>query len=346
MTIESIGEFLRQAGFSFTVYDIGRRMVRLTPQQFNQFENGALAYPTPLQQHAWLGLLGWQEGDKTHHFIWFLKLPLDEVGKINPMARDEILRFLINQVGQRIVTSEDNPNSATALPYGFTPGKESMAIFHAKAAQQLEQPPSRFYQHARDYLAGKQGFEQWAFVGIQGLADVVARLREEDNEERLKQAIPELPAQPLGQLCRFLEHERISTGLATILINRVSNHTSSETSRDELVSIIRALAGCGNSEIRQKFLRQVLSGPFAIDIEILAAISGRCWEDLQDNEICRLYLECLANNNQQQAGFTSLLIDLLAIPGMRETVMQGLRNPNRSEALAQAMGQLFKQLGV
>ena len=346
MKIESISEFLRQAGFSFTVYDMGRRMVRLTPQQFIQFEYGALAYPTPLQQHAWLGLLGWQEEAKSHHFIWFLRLPLDEVGKINPLARDELLRFLINQIGQRIVTSENNPTSAVALPYGFTPGKESMAIFHAKAAQRLEHPPSRFYQHARDYLAGQQGFEQWAFVGIQGLADIVARLREEDNEEILKQAIPELPAQPLGQLCRFLEHERISSGLATTLIKRVSNHTPSEISRDELVSIIRALAGCADSGIRQEFLRRVLSGPYAFDIEILAAISGRCWEDLKDNEISQLYLECLANNNQQQAGFKSLLMDLLAIPGMRETVMQGLRDPSRSEALAQAMGQFFKQLGV
>jgi hypothetical protein len=346
MKIESISEFLRQAGFRFTVYDMGRRMLGLAPQQFNQFENGALAYPTPLQQHAWLGLLGWQEETKSHPFIWFLKLPLNEVGKINPLARDEILHFLINQVGQHIVTSENNPNSAVALPYGFTPGKESMAIFHAKAARRLEQPPSRFYQHARDYLAGQQGFEQWAFVGIQGLADIVARLREKDNEEILKQAIPELPAQPLGQLCRFLEHERISTGLATTLIKRVSNHTLSEISRDELVFVIRALAGCANSGIRQEFLRQVLAGPYAFDIEILAAITGRCWEDLQDNEICQLYLERLANNNQQQAGFNSILMDLLAIPGMRKTVMRGLRNPNRSEALAQAIGQFFKQLGV
>jgi len=164
MKIESINEFLRQAGFSFVVYDMGRRMVRLTPQQFNQFENGVIAYPTPLQQHAWLGLLGWQEDDKSRHFIWFLKLPLDELGKINPPARDELLHYLVNQLGQRLLTTVDSADSATALPHGFIPGQETMSMFHAKAARLLEQPPSRYYSHARDYLAGTQGYEQWAFV--------------------------------------------------------------------------------------------------------------------------------------------------------------------------------------
>ncbi len=346
MKIETISGFLHQAGFSCTVYDMGRRMVRLTPQQFRQFEIGALVYPTPLQQHAWLGLLGWQQYDKSRHFIWFLKLPLDEQGKINPLARDDVLHYLINQLGQHILTREDDPDATSAIPHGFTPGEESMAMFHAKAAEQLGQPASRFYGPARDYLAGQLGYEQWAFVGMQGLADVVAHLQQEDNEDRLQQAIPQLPLQPFGQLCRFLEHVTISTGMATVLISRLANRKPLEINRDELVAIIRALAGCTDSKLRQDFIRQVLTGPYANDVEILAAISGRCWEDLRDKELCRHYLECLAINNHRQNGFTSLLMDLLAIPGMRETVLQGLRDPNRSEALAQAIGQFFKQLGV
>jgi hypothetical protein len=349
MTIESINEFLRQAGFNFVVYDMGRRMVRLTPQQFNQFENGVLTYPTPFQLHAWLGLLGWQEENKSHHFIWFLKLPLDELGKINPLARDELLHYLVNQLGQRLLTSEEGTDSTTtlaALPYGFTPGEESMAMFHAKAARILEHAPSRYYNHARDYLSGAQGYDQWAFVGMQGLAEVVARWQQDDNLNRLQQAIPQLPSEPFGQLCRFLEHEDIPAELATTLINRAKHDRASEFSRADLVAILRALSGCTSSRIRQSLIQQVLAEAYGTDIEILAAISGRCWEDLQDKDICRLFLECLANNTHGQSGFTHLLIDLLAIPGMREPVMQGLRDPNRSIELAQAMGQFFKQLGA
>jgi hypothetical protein len=346
MKIASINEFLRKTGFNFVVYDMGRRMVQLTPQQFNQFENGILTYPTPFQQHAWLGLLGWQEDNKSHHFIWFLKFPLDELGKINPLARDELLSYLVNQLGQRLLTTEDNTESATALPHGFTPGQESMALFHAKAARLLGQPPSRYYKHARDYLAGTQGYDQWAFVGMQGLADVVVRLQEEDNLGRLQQALLHLPSQPFGQLCRFLEHENIPPELATSLIDRVRHDETSEFFRDDLVAVIRALSGCTDSQLRQRLVRNVLDEPYGSEIEILAAISGRCWEDLRDNEICRLFLERLASNTHGQSGFTHLLIDLLAIPGMREPVMQGLRDPNRSKELAQAMGQFFKQLGA
>lgn len=346
MKIESINEFLRQAGFSFVVYDMGRRMVRLTPQQFNQFENGVIAYPTPLQQHAWLGLLGWQEDDKSRHFIWFLKLPLDELGKINPLARDELLHYLVNQLGQRLLTTVDSVDSATALPHGFIPGQETMSMFHAKAARLLEQPPSRYYSHARDYLAGTQGYEQWAFVGMQGLADVVARLAQDDNESHLLQAIPQLPSQPFGQLCRFLEHENIAPELATNLIHRVRQDEASEHFRNDLVAVIRALGGCSDSQLRQNLIRHVLQEPYGSDIEILAAIAGRCWEDLRDSEICRLFLERLACNTHGQSGFAHLLMDLLAIPGMREAVMRGLRETNRSKELALAIGQFFKQLGA
>ncbi len=346
MKIVSINEFLCQAGFSYVVYDMGRRIVRLTPQQFIQFENGMLAYPTPLQQHAWLGLLGWQKEDKSRHFIWFLKLPLDELGKINPLARDELLHYLVNQMGQRLLPSEDNIDTTTALPHGFTPGQESMAMFHAKAACFLGQPPSRYYSHARDYLAGMQGFDQWAFVGMQGFADVVARLQQEDNVDRLQTAVPQLPSQPFGQLCRFLEHENIPADLATTLIHRARQAESTGSSRDDCVAVLRALAGCTEPQLRQRLIRHILEQPYGNDIEILAAISGRCWEDLRDEDICRLFLERLARNTHGHRGFAHLLKDLLVIPGMREPIMGGLRNPNRSEELAQALGQFFKQLGA
>lgn len=346
--MQSLNGFLQQAGVNYVVYDMGRRMIRLTPQQFNQFENSTMAYPTPLQQHAWLGIVGWQKNEESRHFIWFLKLPLDELGKINPLARDELLHYLIEQLGQQLLTSENMITTGiepTALPHGFTPGEESMAMFHAKAAQQLNQPPSRFYEHAREYLSGQQGYDQWAFVGMQGLADVVARLNQQDNQELLLQALPHLPTQPFGQLCRFLEHETISPQLANIVIDRVCNEETG-ISRDNLVASLRAIAGCSDQNLRQAFIHKVLSEDHAKDIEVLAAISGRCWEDLKNDELCRLFLNCLANNSSGQNGFTHLLADLLMIPGMREPIMQGLRDPDHSKELAQAMDQFFSQLGT
>jgi len=349
MTTQSLNDFLQQAGINYVVYDMGRRMVRLTPQLFNQFENAATAYPTPLQQYAWLGIIGWQKGDKSQHFIWFLKLPLDELGKINPLARDELLHYLIEQLGQQLLSSDKTTTTEiepTALPHGFTPGEDSMAMFHAKAARHLGQPPSRFYEHAREYMSGQQGYDQWAFIGMQGLADVAARLDQPDNQDLLQQALPHLPTQPFGQLCRFLEHETISPQLAESIINRASDDEDPENSQVNTVVALRAIAGCSNQKLRQAFIHKVLAGEYARDIEVLAAISARCWEDLKNDTLCRVYLNVLAINTSGQSGFTHILKDLLMIPGMREPVMQGLRDPDRSEELAQALGQFFSQLGA
>ena len=349
MPVQSLNDFLLQAGFKYVVYDMGRRIARLTPQQFNQFESANSAYLTPLQQHAWLGIIGWVKNDKTRHFIWFIKMPLDELGMINPLARDELLQYLIEQLGQKLLVSEDSNSSeseAAALPYGFTPGEETMAVIHAKAAQHLDQPVSRFYAHAREYLSGEQGYDQWAFVGMQGLADVVARQNQQNNQELIQQALPHLPIQPFAQVCRFLEHETISSQLATIIINRTDKEKSTDDNRNSVVAALRGIAGCTEKELRQNFIHTILTEELGKDIEVLAAISGRCWEDLKNKELCHLFLNKLAINDSGHTGFTQLLKDLLMIPGMREPIMEGLRDPQRTQELAQAMGQFFKSLGT
>jgi hypothetical protein len=88
---------------------------------------------------------------------------------------------------------------------------------------------------------------------------------------------------------------------------------------------------------------QVLKHRCSREIEVLAIVSGRIWLALAKQPICELYLEQLAHNDAGQAGFSQLLADLLFIPGMREPVMQALRNPKRSETLAKAVGEMFGQ---
>ena len=101
--------------------------------------------------------------------------------------------------------------------------------------------------------------------------------------------------------------------------------------------LIRQISGTGSK-------LPVRTDAIAPDINVLVSISGRCWEDLRDETLCRLYLEALAANPEGQEVFNKVVADLFTIPGLREPIMAILRSPDRSDTLAAAIGQFFSAL--
>ena len=91
---------------------------------------------------------------------------------------------------------------------------------------------------------------------------------------------------------------------------------------------------------------QVMRSTLASHIEILAAISGRAWELLTNPKNASLYLEALTRVSSGQAVFNSCLADLLAIPSLRAPILQAIRDPKRSPALATAFGNMLQQLST
>lgn len=342
--INTISEFLETTRTHFRVFDIGRRIVKLGKQTFEQFEAGTLPYPFPLQQQAWFAVLGWNPSEADEHFVWFLKFPLDETGCLVQPTRDDFLGHLLQSALPRDEGIEAGlADAMNDSPYGFKPREQTMAAFHAKALQTLGKPPSKFYAHARDYLAGGPGYEQWAFVGIQGLADIAARIGEAELEALVVKAIPHLPAPPLQALCSCLENEPVSTAVSEALVQRIVAALTETRPDSNLISAcIRGLSYSKAKGMRQEALQRVLESPMASDISLLAAIASRCWEDLHDKHLCRLFMEALASNTLGQDAFNQVVVDLLFIPGMRETVLTTLRDPQRTRNLEQAVGQLFK----
>jgi len=346
-TITSLLSFFEQSNIRCRIFDMGRRVVALSKQQFNDFEQGRKPYPYPLQQQAWLGLLCWPGDDTTRHFIWFLRLPLDETGHVSYVARDDLLSRLA-QMAEAGLSGDERPEIQQPLednPYGFKPNDERMAVFHAKALASLSLPASKFYEHARDYFVGKTGFDQWAFVGLQGIADVAARLEQDDNTQAVAEAIAQLPAPPFEALAKCLENEAIPTRISEALAARVELALNAEPPDVELIAMaLRALSHAPAQGLRQGLLRRVLASPIASDINLLVSISGRCWEDLMESGLRHLYLEALATNPEGQAVFNKVLADLFFIPGLREPIMETLRSPGRSDTLAEAIGQFFSAL--
>lgn len=344
-TLKTLDDFFIGNEIHYRVYDMGRGIRKFEQDIFRKFELGQVPWPFPLQQHAWLAILGWRVADREDHFIWFLRFPLDEQGLLIQATRDDFMTSLLHTLGHNLHAAqqggqlEDGMNQS---PYGFKPRESAMAAFHAIAARKMGQTASRYYSHAKDYLDGKPGYDQWAFVGIQGLADVVARLDKDDNLSRLQRAIPQLPPPALIALCGLCENEVLPASLTEALLTRLQQEQQLDNGdRNLLAALLRAVAQTTATGLREQAVDTCLAGPHAQQIEILAAIAARHWTLLQDASRAGCFVDALAQNSLGQDGFNQLMADLLFIPGMRAPLLAQLRSPERSPALGQAMAGLF-----
>ncbi len=335
--VNGITDFLNQAGTQFKIFDMGRRIIEIDEADFLRFEQGEIAYPLPLQQQAWLGFLVWTEDKKSELVIWFLRFPLDAAGKLTKGIRDDFVLRLLDKEGT------EAPQQDESNPYGFKPKQEHMASFHAKAAKQLGQPASSYYEHAKDYFSGKLDFEQWAFVGFQGIADIATRLDEENNASLVADAIEKIPAQPFEALAQCLEHESINAELSQAIVNNINRELEKTEIDANFISLaIRALSNTQDQTLLELTLDKILSIDIGTHPEVLASISGRCWLALKNEKTIALYLQALANCNEEQEFFNLVIVDLINIPGMQDSILKAVKSPQRSEVLSKAIGELFK----
>ncbi|VAW67489.1 hypothetical protein MNBD_GAMMA08-1355 [hydrothermal vent metagenome] len=335
--VNGISDFLNQAGTQFKVFDMGRRIEEINQTDFLRFEQGESPYPLPLQQQAWLGFLVWTEDKKSELVIWFLRFPLDAAGKLTSGIRDDFVSRLLNK------DDGEAPQQDESNPYGFKPKQEHMASFHAKAAKQLKQPASSYYEHTKDYFAGKLGYDQWSFVGFQGIADIAARLDEENNAALITNAIEKIPAQPFEALAQCLEHENINTPLSQAIVNVTQNELKKDSADANFISLcIRALSNTQDRTLLELILNTILKSNIGSHPEVLASISGRGWLALKNAQTIALFLEALANCSEGQAFFNLVIVDLINIPGMQESILKAVKSTERSETLSKAIGELFK----
>jgi hypothetical protein len=346
--LSTLNEFLEATGTRLQAFDMGRRVSPISPDQFVQFESTQTPYPLPLQRQAWLGLLLQDiEDQQAEPAIWFIRLPLDEQAKLVFAARDEFLHRLLESMDNNL-SRENREKMQAALadsPFAFRPKPERMAVFHAKVTVALQQPPSHYYAHSRDYFSGKLGWDQWSFLGYQGIADLAARLATDGNADLLAAAIPELPPSPFEALCHCLENERLPGLLAQALTERVTATLQQEPPDPQLLTAaIRGISQAPAEQLRGDMLKEILCRDIARRSDILAAIAGRAWETLTDETVRGLFLQRLAENDQGQEFFDNLLADLLFLPATHEVMLASLRNPDRSLRLSEAIGRFFSRV--
>ena len=349
ITIDNISNFFELSKYEYRVFDMSRTVKLMSNETFKKIENQKALYPTPFQQHAWLGIIFWHPESVKEPAIWFLKFPIDELGFLKLEARDSFIQEMLSQVGDEIKKGETPSVTDTTevkqskkeheSAFAFKPQQDKMAIFNSLATRALEQNPSKHYNHAKEYFEGTPGYEQWSFMGFQGLADVAANLDTDENMHNAAQSIPKMPEQPLILFSQLLEHTQPDGLLTKALLERLDLELAGKSPNVTMIaSLARGLSGSlKNTECVERLLNSSLKA----DIEILAVIASRIWETMKDKAILKSYLEALAQ--QEQQSFDVILMELLPIPDMRDVLMEGLKNSDRSEELSASIRGFMKR---
>lgn len=336
--LSTLSEILALAGSQFKIYDMSRCITPMSPQTFYAIETGETPYPTPIAGHARLAICFWSIQSPEQPYIWFLQFPVDEQSLLKLAARDQFLNLVISALGQEL-NQEPTDSQAKALannPCIFHPNEEKLAYFNARLKVDLNLRASQYYEHTQAYLNGDLGWENWHTVALQGLADVIARLDREGNSQRLLKAFPHLNETMWVYLTQLMEHHSLNQKICHQLCEF---HQQWMKERPHMAHLLlRAMASSPFSQLRQQALQEQLSQG-ENDEQTFVTIAGRLWRDLTNTEMNRMFFESLAQRQDPQL-FEELFADLVAIPSLRREVLARLRDPQRSEHLAQAIGQL------
>lgn len=341
--VTTLSAFLTHSGLDYQVFDLGRRVAPISRDLFQAIEQVEQPYPYPFQGAAFVAIVFWHPKTAETHSVWFLQLPLDEQGLLLQSARDEFLVMLLERVGESMLAQADGKKLDAALkdsPYTFKPRDDKMAAFNAVSRHYLNLPASQYHLTAVAYFTGELALEDWPTLAMQGVADFAIRM-DAAQAELLAPRLTSLPETPLNVLSQSLEHARPQLQLVRATINALDDALAQDSpDQNRVIAYLRALSNCDEA-VLVEVAQQVLNHPVSQHIEILAVFSGRMWPVLKQPALIRQFTERLAENDAGQVGFSYLLADLMFIPGYREPVLQALRNPERSEKLSEAVGEMF-----
>lgn len=347
-TIDTISQLFHSSNSQFRLYDIGRKIEKISKETFEKIELNQLPYPSPSQGHACIAIAFWQK-QSPQPYLWLLKLPLDERGLLNQGARNHFIAIIVEALGADL-TQNVNKKQEELLksnPYLFTPAQYKLAALNSKLKFELKQAPSEYLSPFVSYISGDDGWDNWQSVGVQGITDFAVRINEatssKKHSELLVSALPYLPSEVLLPLCGALENEAFSVDLITALISlfkekcKLTPNTESNMQLQQ--HLLRSLA----SNCQHVHVQALVSGLLQqqyVASELLITLSGRCWLSFAHNEQLMAFFEHLVAAEDQPL-FNSIFKDVVSIPAIRPIVFQCMRAPERSPELSKAIGQLF-----
>ncbi|BDX07626.1 DUF3549 family protein [Planctobacterium marinum] len=330
-TISTISEFLLEAGTEYRIVDMGRGFKILDNQSFLEIENGLQQAPRPRQQMLWLGILFWNKSLSKQHFIWFIKLPLDERGNVVGAQRDQFLSIVIEALGSELL-NDDSDKSLPDNPFLFTPNQSQLADFNSYARVLLGLKPGQYYAAAKNYIA-RPDLNDWQEVALQGLSDIIFNLNLEHNQQHIVQHFDSYAELVQTTLLASLENVTVPAELAEFLFGLLQK---TRPEHKLFIPLLRALSQYSEKNKLRENLRALLENKLSSG-DHLIVLAGRHWGLCEDYEFLTVFMEEAARLNLLPA----LYADLVQIPSLRDIMLRRLRDPQRSETLAQGINQLF-----
>ncbi|WP_218313227.1 DUF3549 family protein [Alteromonas antoniana] len=336
-SIESISEFLLHAGTNFRVLDIGRGLDELDKQTFLEIEGAQIPAPKPRQQHAWFAVVFWNTQAATQHYIWFLKLPLDERGLVVTASRNHFLEIIIDALGTSLADDTEKAQTLPDNPYSFVPPQSLMAQTNARIKQMLSLPPSSGYLLAKNYVQAP-GVQDWQQIPVQGIADLAYELGGPLGDTVAAGFSSLAPAfrDTLMQSCEVVP-------VSDSLFNKFKYALT--TSEDLNLSALRGLASPVTDARLAPVIEEVLQRD-SLDMDALSVLAARHFTQFDAQRI-KLFFEQAARVDEatamQGALFHGLFADLVQVPALRPQVLAVLRDDARSPRLSNAIGALFSQ---
>lgn len=338
-SIPTISALLNLSGSQFRFYDIGRKIDKISRQDFEKIENNQMPYPFPLQGHACIAIAFWQK-NSPQPYLWFVKLPLDERGLLNCAALNHFIAIIVEALGSDLTVDPSKKQEALLKnnPYLFTPSQYKLAALNSIINFGLKQPASQHYQQCLAYISGQSAWSDWHNVGVQGLTDFAVRLSYENNTDLLIKAIPHLPEEVLSPLCAALENEQLPVGLIDVIINKIKYSQNNITLKAQLLRCIAS--NCHHPHNEQ--LVDELIEKRQLSTDDFITLAGRCWLMFQNQFRLMQFLELMVESQETHI-FTAIFKDLVAIPVIRPNMFLCMRDTSRSDKLSQAIGLLFSQ---
>lgn len=344
-----LSEYLAQLDGQYRLYDVGRRIKKVSKAQFEKFERLQSPYPFPYLQHAWLALYISPPKQPDNETLMFLKWPLDEQGQLIPYVRDDLVHRLIKLSETPLQADSEIDDPLKDNPFAFKPDDVRLANLHAMIQTSQHRKPSSHYDACINYLqAGalnQASLSNWQNLGLQGFADVAARY--DQHKASLQGCLPHLPAEVFLALAQCLEHQTIAPDMANLVFARFKQTLTQPEQTILVEACMRILGACPDDGLRIEAWQAWLESHYATDVACVLAFATRNYDDLafMPDRITE-FLVNLAKLNQdkdaQYTAFVKIAGDLLFLPGIRNLLLNALRSEQRPEILGNAMQALLK----